>query len=333
MKALVLHRAEGPESTALEEVATPEPAEGEVRVALKAASLNYRELWITRGMYPGMKLPSSLGADGAGIVDSVGAGVDASLVGREVVIYPGKGWGDDARFPGRHFALYGMPMPGTLAQYICVPAATVVDKPAHLSFEEAACLPTAGVTAWRALTVKAQLAAGEHVLITGIGGGVAVLALKFAVALGANVFVTSSSDAKLGQAETLGASGGVNYKQDKWGKALGKLAGGIDVVFDGAPSASLSQYLRCLNLGARVVVYGSTGGTDTQFSAPELFLRHASIIGTAMGTPDDFRRMIDFVARERIQPVIDQRFTLDQARDAVISLQHDHGMGKITVTI
>jgi len=333
MKALILTRAEGPESTELQDVPVAVPTAGEVRVALKAASLNYRELWITRGMYPGMKLPSSLGADGAGIIESVGTGVDATLVGREVVLYPGVGWGDDSRFPSKHFALYGMPLPGTLAQYICVPAANVAAKPAHLSFEEAACLPTAGVTAWRALTTKAQLAAGENVLITGIGGGVAVLALKFAVALGAKVFVTSSSDAKLEQAAALGASGGVNYTQDKWGKPLAKLAGGIDVVFDGAPATSLSQYLRCLNMGARVVVYGSTGGVDAQFSAPDLFLRHASIIGTAMGTPEDFRNMIDFVAQRTIRPVIDRSFTLDQARDALISLQHDHGMGKITVAI
>lgn len=333
MKALILHRAEGPESTALEEIPTPVPAAGEVRVALKAASLNYRELWITRGMYPGMKLPSGLGADGAGVVDSVGAGVDAALVGRDVVVYPGTGWGDDPRFPSKHFALYGMPLPGTLAQYICVPATNIVDKPTHLSFEEAACLPTAGVTAWRALTVKAHLAVGEQVLITGIGGGVAALALKFAVALGAKVFVTSSSDEKLQQAQALGASGGVNYQQDKWGKALGKLAGGIDVVFDGAPASSLPQYLRCLNMGARVIVYGSTGGADALFSAPDLFLRHASIVGTAMGTPEDFRGMLDFVARERILPVIDRRFTLDQARAAVVSLQDAHGMGKITVAI
>jgi len=333
MKALILTHAEGPESTELQDVPVPVPTAGEVRVALKAASLNYRELWITRGMYPGMKLPSSLGADGAGIIESVGAGVDATLAGREVVLYPGVGWGDDSRFPSKHFALYGMPLPGTLAQYICVPAANVAAKPAHLSFEQAACLPTAGVTAWRALTTKAQLAAGENVLITGIGGGVAVLALKFAVALGAKVFVTSSSDAKLEQAAALGASGGVNYTQDKWGKPLAKLAGGIDVVFDGAPATSLSQYLRCLNMGARVVVYGSTGGVDAQFSAPDLFLRHASIIGTAMGTPEDFRNMIDFVAQRTIRPVIDRSFTLDQARDALISLQHDHGMGKITVAI
>lgn len=333
MKVLMLTRAEGPESAALQEIDTPTPAAGEVRVALQAASLNYRELWISRGLYPGMKLPSGLGADGAGIVDAVGTEVDSSLIGREVVLYPGTGWGSDPRYPDKSFALFGMPLPGTLAQYICVPAQNAVEKPAALTFEEAACLPTAGLTAWRALNVKAQVAPGDHVLVTGIGGGVAVLALKFALALGAKVFVTSGSDEKLRQAEALGASGGVNYRHDKWGKGLGKLCGGIDVVFDGAPTTSLAQYSRCLNMGARVVIYGSTGGADVQFSAPDLFLRHASLFGTAMGTLDDFRNMVSFVARHRIQPVIDQRFTLDTSRDALMSLQNEHGMGKIIVAI
>lgn len=333
MKALVLTRTDGPGSVELQDIDQPTPGPGEVRVALRAASLNYRELWISRGQYPGMKLPSGLGADGAGVIDAVGAGVASTHVGREVVLYPGQGWGDNPKFPGKQFALYGMPLPGTLAQYICVPVENVLDKPSSLTFEEAACLPTAGLTAWRALRVKANLAAGETVLITGIGGGVAVAACVFAVAMGGKVFVTSSAEEKIRRAEQLGATGGVVYKQDKWGKALGKLAGGIDVVIDGAPASSLSQYVRCLNMGARVVIYGSTGGVDAQFAAPDLFLRHATLLGTAMGTPSDFRDMIAFVAQHRLRPVIDQRFTLDRARDALLALESSHDMGKIVVSM
>jgi NADPH:quinone reductase-like Zn-dependent oxidoreductase len=280
-----------------------------------------------------MKLPSGLGADGAGVIDAVGDGVDAANIGREVVLYPGLGWGDNPNYPDKHFALYGMPLPGTLAQYICVPLSNAFNKPAPLSFEEAACLPTAGLTAWRAISVKARLAAGENVLITGIGGGVATSACAFAIASGAKVFVTSSSDEKIRRAEQLGASGGVLYTQDKWGKALAKLSGGIDVVIDGAPAGSLSQYIRALNLGARVVIYGSTGGVDAQFSTPDLFLRHATMLGTAMGTLSDFGTMLAFVAAKQLRPVIDQRFTLDRARDALLSLESNHGMGKIVVSI
>lgn len=333
MKALMLTRTEGPGSIELQEIPRPTPGAGEIRVALRAASLNYRELWISRGQYPGMKLPSGLGADGAGVIDAVGTGVDAANIGREVVLYPGQGWGDNPNYPSRDFALYGMPLPGTLAQYICVPLENAVDKPASLSFEEAASLPTASLTAWRALRVKANLTAGESVLITGIGGGVAVAACVFAVAMGSKVFVTSSSEDKIRRAEQLGAAGGVVYKQDKWGKALGKLAGGIDVVVDGAPASSLSQYIRCLNMGARVVIYGSTGGVDAQFSTPDLFLRHATILGTAMGTPTDFRDMVSFVEKHRLRPVIDQRFDLNQGREAMLALESNHGMGKIVVSI
>jgi NADPH:quinone reductase-like Zn-dependent oxidoreductase len=333
MKALMLTRTDGPDSVELQDIDQTVPVAGEVRVALRAASLNYRELWISRGQYPGMKLPSGLGADGAGVIDAVGTGVDANNIGREVVLYPGQGWGDNPKYPSKHFALYGMPLPGTLAQFICVPVENAVDKPALLTFEEAACLPTAGLTAWRALRVKANLTAGETVLITGIGGGVAVAACMFAVAMGGKVFVTSSAEDKIRRAEQLGAAGGVVYKQDKWGKALGKLAGSIDIVVDGAPASSLAQYIRCLNMGARVVIYGSTGGVDAQFSAPDLFLRHATLLGTAMGTPWDFRDMIAFVEKYRLRPVIDQRFALDQARDALLALENSHGMGKIVVSI
>lgn len=333
MKAVVLTRADGPGSIELQDVPAPEPAPGQVRVALRAASLNYRELWISRGQYPGMKLPSGMGADGAGIIDAVGSGVDAANIGRDVLLYPGQGWGDKPGYPSQEFALYGMPLPGTLAQYICVPLENAVDKPASLTFEEAASLPTASLTAWRALHVKAKLSAGESVLITGIGGGVAVAACAFAVAMGGKVFVTSSSEEKIRRAVELGAVGGVVYTQDRWGKVLGKLAGGIDVVVDGAPANSLAQYVRCLNMGARVVLYGSTGGVDAQFSAPELFLRHATVLGTAMGSPADFREMVAFVDKHGVRPVIDQRFPLDQARAALLALESNHGMGKIVVSI
>lgn len=333
MKALVLTRTEGPASAELQDIETPTPGPGEVRIALKAASLNYRELWISRGMYPGMKLPSSLGCDGAGVIDAVGPGVDPSMVGREVVLYPGRNWGDNPSYPSRNFALYGMPLPGTIAEYICAPVEDVAYKPKSLTFEEAACLPTAGLTAWRALTVKAKVAANEHVLVTGIGGGVAVLALKLALAMGARVYVTSGSDDKLRRAEALGASGGVNYRTEKWGKTLASVTGGLDVVIDGAPATSLPQYSRCLNLGARVVIYGSTGGSEAKFQAPDLFLRHATILGTAMGSPEDFRLMLTFIERHGIQPVIDRRYPLDAAREALVSFDGEHGMGKTVITM
>ncbi|GLU37374.1 NAD(P)-dependent alcohol dehydrogenase [Pseudomonas sp. NBRC 100443] len=333
MKALTLKTPDGLAGVVLEEIEARAPLAGEVQVALKAASLNHRELWISRGQYPGMTLPCTLGADGAGVVEAVGEGVSQSLIGREVLLYPGLGWGDDPRLPAADFGLLGMPGPGTLAQSICVPAQSAVAKPAFLSFEQAAAIPLAALTAWRGLTTKAALRAGENVLITGVGGGVATFALKFAVAMGARVFVTSGSDETLDKAIELGATAGFNYHDAEWRKVLGKQSGGIDVVFDGAPASSFGNYVRSLRMGARVVVYGSTGGAQVSLNAPDLFLRNISLIGTNVGELGEFQRMVTFIEEHRIEPVIDRVFDLEQSKDALGYLESAHQFGKVVVRI
>ena len=332
MKALMLRSTDGPQSAALEAIDTPVPAPGEVRVRLGAASLNHRELWIARGMYPGMALPTVLGADGAGRIEAVGDGVDESLIGREVVLYPGLRWGDDERFPSTSFGLLGMPGPGTIAEAVCVPAENAFARPAHLSALEAASLPVAALTAYRALAVKARLAPGERVLITGIGGGVATFGLLFAKAMGARVWVTSGSADTIAKAVAQGAEDGFDYHADQWGKALRGI-GGIDVVLDGAPGASFPSYARSLAMGARVVVYGSTGGPSFAASAPELFLKHAALLGTAVGSPADFGAMLDFIAAHQLRPIIDRIFPLEDAAAALLHLESSHGFGKVAIRI
>lgn len=333
MKALVLENADGPDSALVSEAETPKPAADEVRVALRAAALNHRELWIAQGMYPGMHLPTILGADGAGVIDAVGEDVGNSVIGEEVVLYPAANWGSNQDFPGDEFGCLGMPYPGTIAEYICVPADNVVKKPAHLDFQQAAAVPLAGLTAWRALTVKGRVKAGDNVLVTGIGGGVATWALTFARALGAEVFVTSGSQDKVDWAVAAGAKGGVVYKEEKWGKALGALSGGIDVVIDGAPATSLAQYARTLKMGARVVIYGSTGGMSFEMAATDLFLRHATVYGSAMGSLKDFKTMMAFVEEHKLQPAIDKQFSLQDASKALHYLQREHTIGKVVITL
>jgi NADPH:quinone reductase-like Zn-dependent oxidoreductase len=208
-----------------------------------------------------------------------------------------------------------------------------VEKPAALSFEEAAALPVAGVTAFRALTYVAKLQPGETVLVTGIGGGVASLVLLFAHAIGARVFVTSGSEESLAHAASLGAAGGVNYKDETWRRTIGKLTGGIDVVVDGAPASGVGNYFRALNMGARVVVYGSTGGGAFQVNAPELFLKYVSVFGTSMGDIQDFRAMIAFASAHGIRAPVDRSFTLDEAPAALQYLETSHGFGKVVVRI
>jgi NADPH:quinone reductase-like Zn-dependent oxidoreductase len=333
MKALVLEATEGLRSAVIKEVETPRPGAGEVLVAIRAAALNHRELWITRGQYPGMvPVPFTLGCDGAGIIEAVGEGVDPRRVGESVVLYPGLNWGPDPRFPAANFGLLGMPGPGTIAEKISVPAASALPKPAHLGFDQSAAIGLAGLTAWRGLFAKGGLKAGEKLLVTGIGGGVALFALQFAAKLGALVYVTSGSEETISRAVAMGAKAGFNYKDEGWRKALPKATGGIDVVFDGAPASSYPNYGRALTMGARVVVYGSTGGAQFSVNAPELFLKNISVIGTNVGNIDEFKAMLAFVEQHRLEPLIERRFSLDDSAAALSFLQDAHQIGKIVIT-
>ncbi len=333
MKALYLETADGPESVSVREVETPTPKPGEVRVAIKAASMNHRELWIPRGQYPGMKLPATLGCDGAGIVDMLGEGVAGASVGDEVVLYPGRDWGSNRRTPGKEFGLLGMPHPGTIAEYICVPVDNLAPKPGFMSFEEAAATPLTGLTSWRALMFKGELQAGETVLIIGVGGGVATFGLALAVAKGAQVYVTGENEAVLDRARQMGARGGLDFNDPEWRKQVMKLTGGVDVVLDGAPAPSFANYVRSINPGARIVIYGSTAGNSFQVNATDIFLRSATVLGSQVGDPQDFRDMLEFVGTHRIKPVIERSFPLAEAKEALLHLQNDHKFGKVVVTV
>jgi zinc-binding alcohol dehydrogenase/oxidoreductase len=333
MKTLYLEQADGVESVRVAEVATPMPKAGEVRIAVKAASLNHREMFIARGQYPGMTLPTTLGCDGAGVVDMVGEGVTTASVGDEVVLYPARNWGPNRHAPAADFGLLGMPFDGTVAEYVCVPVENLAPKPHGLSFEEAAAIPLTGLTAWRALMFKGQLKAGETVLISGVGGGVATFGLAFAVAKGANVYVTGESEDVLARAREMGAKGGLLYTDPEWRRQVGKLTGGIDVVLDGAPSPSFANYVRAINPGARIVIYGSTAGNEIKFNATDIFLKSASIVGSQVGDPQDFAEMLAFVGAHNIKPVIERVFPLAEAREALLHLQDQHKFGKIVVKI
>jgi zinc-binding alcohol dehydrogenase/oxidoreductase len=333
MKALYLETADGPESARVADVETPTPKAGEVRVAIKAASMNHRELFITHGQYPGMTMPTTMGCDGAGIVDMIGDGVTSASVGDEVVLYPARNWGANRHAPAAEFGLLGMPFDGTIAEYVCVPAENLAPKPAFMSFEEAGAMPLTALTSWRALMFKGQLKAGETVLISGVGGGVATFGLAFAVAKGAKVYVTGESEAVLERAKAMGALGGLLFTDPEWRRQVGKLTGGIDVVMDGAPSPSFPNYVRSINPGARIVIYGSTAGNEIKFNATDIFLKSASIVGTQVGDPQDFREMLEFAGEHKIKPVIERTFPLAEAREALLHLRDGHSFGKIVVTM
>ena len=305
-----------------QDISVDGPGEDEVDVRLEAAALNHRDNWITKGMYPGLRPNIIPGSDGVGTVD-----------GREVIVNPGVNWGDDERFPGPDFHIVGMPYHGTFAEQIVVKRSSLVDKPAHLSAEQAAALPLAGVTAWRALMTRAQLQPGERVLISGVGGGVALFACQFAIAAGAEVWVTSSSAEKIGRAVALGAKGGANYTDERWAKPFGKETGGFDVIIDSAGGDGFGDLVSLCKPGGRIAMYGGTRGKMGNILPAHVFFKQIAILGSTMGSDADFAAMVAFVEQYQIVPVVDSVYALADGNAAIARMNDGKQFGKIVLKI
>jgi zinc-binding alcohol dehydrogenase/oxidoreductase len=314
------------------EVADPAPAGGEVVVAVRAAALNHRDVWIKAGQYAGLKWPCIPGSDGAGRVIELGDGVDPVWRQRDVIINPSFGWGDSEGAQGPKFSILGLPRNGTLAEKIAVPSSQLAAKPQHLTWEEAGALPLAGLTAYRAVFSRAKLLPGERVLISGIGGGVALFALQFAMAAKAEVWVTSSSAEKISQAMKLGAKGGFNYRDDNWVAAALKSPGQFDVVVDSAGGEGFVKLVDVTASGGRIVFYGATRG-DAPLPMRKIFWRQISLLGSTMGSPADWSAMTTFVTRHGVRPIISETFPLERAADAFGLMQRGEQFGKIVVRI
>lgn len=330
MRAL---RIIGANQLELADVPAPTPKAGEAVVSIRAAALNHRDVWIKLGQYAGLKYPCIPGSDGAGVVTAVGGGVDVSWVGREVMIYPGFNWGDNERAQSADFSILGLPRDGTLAEAVVVPVVQLAAKPAAMGWAEAAALPLAGLTAWRAIATRAQLVGGERVLISGIGGGVAVFALQFAVAHGAEVWVTSSSTEKIARAVELGAKGGANYTEAAWAPGLAKAAGRFDVIVDSAGGEGFDALIDLAAPGGRIVFYGATRGNPSGLAMRKVFWRQLSLLGSTMGSPSDWWAMTNYVAQYRITPVVSDVFPLGRAADAFDQMERGGQFGKIVVQV
>lgn len=318
MKALVFTGVNQPLSYRSVEVRPP--AEGQVVVQLKAAALNHRDNWILKGMYPSLRENTILGSDGAGVVD-----------GRAVIINPNNNWGDNPKFPSRDYKILGMPADGTFAEQIVIGADRLVDKPPHLTFQQAAALPLSGLTAYRVLFTRCGLQPGEKVLISGVGGGVALFACQFAIAAGAEVYVTSSSQKKIDKAIALGAKGGANYTENNWHKPFGKATGGFDVIIDSAGGAGFSNLVKLMRYGGRIGIYGGTRGMMQNISPQLVFFRQIAILGSTMGTDQEFEQMVHFVKRHQIEPVIDSVFALKDGHAAIERMNKGLQFGKIVL--
>jgi NADPH:quinone reductase-like Zn-dependent oxidoreductase len=322
----------GPNRIEVTDLPEPVPAAGEVRVALQAAALNHRDVWIKTGQYAGLVWPCVPGSDGAGIVTAVGMGVDPAWVGREAIVNPSFAWGGSERAQGTGFSILGLPRAGTFAEAIVVPVEQVAAKPAHLTWHEAAALPLAGLTAYRALFARAGVRAGENVLVSGIGGGVATLALQLAVAAGAQVWVTSSSPGKIARAVSLGARGGFDYREADWAGRATKETGGFDVVVESAGGDGFERLVDATVPGGRIVFFGATRGNPA-LPMRKVFWRQITLLGTTMGSPADWAAMTAFVAEKRIRPVVGATFPLARAEEAFALMERGEQFGKITLEI
>lgn len=330
MKALVLtSKEEGIVFNA--DYTLPTVQTGEVRIKVLAAALNHRDVWITQGQYAGIKFPTILGSDGVGIVESVGEGVDNTWLGKTVIINPNNQWGDNQRHQSKQYHIMGLPKDGTLAEFVTVDADKIRLAPKHLTIEQAAALPLAGLTAYRALFGRAQLQAGEKVLISGIGGGVALFAMQFAIAAGAEVYVTSSSEEKIAKAVQLGAKAGVLYNQENWQKAFVKTYGEMDVVIDSACGNGFAALIDVLGFGGRIVFYGGGQGAINGLNPQKIFWKQVSILGSTMGSDQQFSDMVNFVEKYQIKPIVDSIYALEDGVAAFKHMADGAQFGKIVV--
>jgi zinc-binding alcohol dehydrogenase/oxidoreductase len=329
MKAVVLEGADKP--LAWKEVDKPVLAPGEVLVKIKAAALNRRDYWITIGRYAGIKYPSILGSDGSGIVAEVGSNADQSWLGREVIINPSNNWGDHPEYQSKEFTILGLPENGTFAEYVKISAEYLHPKPTHLTWEQAAALPLAGLTTYRALFTKGRLKKGDKVLVIGVGSGTGTFALQWAKAIGCEVFVTSGTNGKIEAAKKLGATAGANYKEKDWAEQLQKLAGGFDVIIDSALGKDFTKVLDLCNPGARMVFFGGTAGNLPELDARIIFWKQLQIIGTTMGTTAEFKDMLALLNEKQIVPVVDEVFPLSDADKAVRKMEKSSQFGKIVL--
>ncbi|MCU0441012.1 MAG: zinc-binding dehydrogenase [Bacteroidia bacterium] len=331
MKAIVLEQLN--QQLGLIETDIPQIEPHEVLVRLKAAALNHRDLWIQKGQYAGIRLPIILGADGSGIVEQIGTHVGSNWLNKAVIINPSMNWGSDPRVQAKDYVILGTPHNGTFAQYVKIDARLLNEKPEHLSFEEAAALPLAGLTAYRALVKRAGAKNGENVLITGAGGGVALLATQFAIALGCQTYVTSSSSNKIAQTLKLGVKYGAVYNEPDWDKNLKQQSGGFDVIIDSSGGDTFAKLVDLAKPAGRIAMYGATQGVFNSGIPAKIFWKQLDILGSTMGNDEEFAEMIAFVNQHQIVPIVHQSFPLNQAQQAIDVMAKGEQLGKIVLTI
>lgn len=342
MRAAVIHENGELDVVRVEDVPEPKPGPGEAVLKVTCAGLNHLDIWVRKGR-PGVALSGArvLGSDAVGVVDELGEGVENVKVGDEVIVNPGLSCGR-CEFCARgqqsecaSFGIMGLSRPGTFAERVAVPARNLWPKPTHLALDEAGTLSLASVTAWRMLMSRAQVKPGETVLIHGIGGGAALCALQFAKLVGAEVIVTSSSDDKLAGAQRLGADHAINYRRQDVVECVKEITGGrgADVAVDSVGAATWPLDFACVRRAGRIVTCGVTTGPKAETNLQALYWNQLTILGSTMGSDEDFRQMLRAVTVNRLRPVLDEVFPLHEARQAMAKMEVGRQFGKIALRI
>lgn len=342
MKAILYHTHGGPEVLEYANFPAPEPARGEVLVRLHAAALNRVDLW-TRTGWPGIKLqyPHIPGSDGAGEIAALGEGVTGLEIGQRVVINSNLSCGTcDFCLAGqdnlcRAWHLLGETVRGTNAEFVAVPAANILPLPDGFDYHAAAAASLVFLTAWHSLVTRANLRAGESVLIVGASGGVNTASIQIAKLAGATVYVVGAGREKLALAESLGADVFVDrMKEEDWSKAIFKLTNrrGVDVIVDNVGTTYPLSF-RAARKGGRILTVGNTGGPKFEIDNRFIFGKHLSIIGSTMGTKKDFAEVFALIFAGKLRPVIDKTFPMEEVRAAHERLEKGEQLGKIMLTI
>ncbi len=341
MKAAVFSEHGGPEMIRTEEVAAPEAGAGEVRIRVRASSLNHLDLWVRRGLPFEIPMPHIGGSDLAGEVESVGPEVHGVELGTRVVVDPTLDWnwiegvrrGAGLRDP--EFRVIGEHTQGGFAEYAVVPADNLLALPDEVDCGTAAAAGLVGVTAWRALMSRGGLRAGERVLVTGASGGVSTMAIQYAKVAGATVFALTSGESSVARVGELGADVVIDRLEGDPGELLRGAVGrrGVDLVVDSVGEALWGAVLRTLAPGGRLVCYGATTGPKVATDLRHVFWKQLSILGTTMGSPSEFREAMGLVFSGRVRPVVDETIGLDAVRQGHERLEAGGVFGKIAVEV
>jgi NADPH:quinone reductase-like Zn-dependent oxidoreductase len=341
MRAAVIHEHGELDRIRIDDIPEPTLRDGEVVVDVKAAALNHLDVWVRKGGRSSLPMPHVLGSDASGVVSAVGEGVGNVQVGDEVILDPGLSCGlcefcrSGEQSLCTSYGIIGLTRQGTYAEKVCVPAVCINAKPAFLTFEEAAALPLAHLTAYRMLVTRARIKPGETVLIHGIGGGVAIDALKIVRGSGGVAIVTSSHDWKLDKAREMGASVTINYATEDVAARVKEVTDGrgVDICFDTVGAATFETNFQSVRKGGRIVHCGVTTGASAQINIQALYWNQVTLLGSTMGSRDDFRGMLAMVSANEIRPVIDSVAPLEDIAELTGRMEAGDQFGKLVLKV